>query len=46
VGDACATSGATLFAVVSFVLIACCAMLQRILAGRIRQRVEKIEFVG
>ena len=41
-----ATSGATLFAVASFVLIACCALLQRILAGRIRQRVEKIEFVG
>ena len=41
-----ATAGTTVFAVVSFVLVACCALLHRVLAGRIRQRVEKIEFVG
>ena len=34
------------FAAMSGVLIVCCVLLQRVLAGRIRQRVEKIEFVG
>ncbi|MDE0441305.1 MAG: hypothetical protein OXL38_04195 [Gammaproteobacteria bacterium] len=41
-----ATLGTTVFAVVSLVMIACCVLLQRVLAGRIRQRVERIEFVG
>ena len=41
-----ATSGTTVFAVVSLVLIGCCALLQLVVGGRIRQRVEKIEFVG